>query len=128
MKIEDLIGYQLVSIDEEKVVVKKEDKQYTLRIYEDEGECCGFNEIKTSLLITNEELNRNPIITNVTVEEEHEESWDHEGERCKITFFGELKALADIESYSGSGSGYYYGASVSLVCDALELNECLTSW
>lgn len=125
MRIAELIGYQLVSIDDEKIVVKKDGNTYTLHIVEDEGGCCGFNEIETSLFISNEELNRNPIITNISMEVSDDED---ESEKCKVTFFGEAKELARVNTLSSSGSGWSYGATVSLVCDALELDETLSSW
>ncbi len=125
MRIAELKGYQLVSIDEEKIVVKKGDNSYILHIVEDEGDCCGFNEIQTDLFICNEELKRNPIITDIEMVAEDRGG---DGENCKVTFFGEYKPMAELNTYSSSGSGWCYGAAVTLICEALELDETLSSW
>ena len=124
MRIAELKGYQLVSIDEQKIVVKKGEKSYILQIEEDEGDCCGYNDIVTELFISGEELKRNPIITDIEMLVDE----DGNGESCKVTFFGEYKPMAKLNTYSSSGSGWTYGAAVTLVCDALELNEGLSSW
>jgi hypothetical protein len=124
MRIAELKGYQLVSIDEEKIVIKKGDNSYILQIEEDEGGCCGYNDIVTELFISSEELKRNPIITDIEMLVDEES----DGERCKVTFFGEYKPMAELNTYSSSGSGWGYGAAVTLVCDALELSENLSSW
>lgn len=125
MEIQDLIGCQLLSIDNQNIVVKKGDKVHVLHIQEDEGGCCGFNDIETSLFVSSEELNRNPVITNVSV---LRDDYDCDEETCKVTFFGELKELAEVKTLSSSGSGWCYGATVSLVCNELGLNETLSSW
>ena len=70
MTIKNLIGYQLVSINSEEIVVRKDDKEYTLHIIDDYGDCCGFNDITTELLISKTELQNNPIITNVELEQD----------------------------------------------------------
>jgi hypothetical protein len=124
MTTKDLVGFQIVSIDDSKVVVRKDNKTYELLIKEYDCGCCGYNVLETKLLISDDELNKNPIITRV---ERKCHEGDHDGECCKITFFGSSKPLASIDSESNSGSGWCYGASVSLVCKALELDETLTS-
>ena len=126
MTLKDLIGYQLVSINDIKIVVRKNDSEYVLSIMDDEGDCCGFNEIETKLLISDTELNRNPIITNVEKEEKVDE--DDDSMRGKLTFFGEYKPMAAVESYSSSGSGWCYGACVNIYCKELGINEELSSW
>ena len=126
MKIKDLFGYQLVSIDNCKIVVKKGDSFYTLLIEEYSGDCCGFNELETRLLISNHELNRNPVITNVVVEQN--ENCDCDGDSAKITFFGEFRPIAELESYSSSGSGWCYGACVTIQCKELDIAEAITEW
>ena len=125
MTCKDLIGYQLVSIDDYRIVVRKDDTKYTLYIEEDYGDCCGYNEIATKLLISETELNRNPIITNVEITEE---DGDSDGMSGRIAFFGEYKPLAVLDTYSSSGSGWCYGACVWVQCDALEINETVSSW
>ena len=125
MTCKDLIGYQLVSIDDTKIVVRKDNTEYVLNIEEDCGDCCGYNEITTKLLISDTELNRNPIITNVEMTEDED---DCAGMSGKLTFFGEYKPMAVVDTYSSSGSGWCYGAYVSIHCDVLEINEILSTW
>lgn len=125
MTCKDLIGYQLVSIDDEKIVVRKNGTEYILHIREDYGDCCGYNEITTKLLISETELHRNPIITNVEVTEDLGE---YDGASGKIAFFGEYKPMAEVETYSSSGSGWQYGACVWIECEALEISETVSSW
>lgn len=125
MTCKDLIGYQLVSIDDSRIVVRKDNTEYILNIEEDYGDCCGYNEIATKLLISDTELNRNPIITNV---EMTEGEGDYGGMSGKLTFFGEYKPMAVVDTYSSSGSGWCYGACVSIHCDVLGINDELSSW
>lgn len=124
MNCEDLIGYQLISIDDSQITVKKNDGEYRISIDEDYGDCCGFNEITTQLFISEDELNRNPIITNVKIEDMS----SGEEDRAVITFFGEYKPMATIDAMSSSGSGWAYGACVSIVCDELDINEIISQW
>lgn len=125
MTCKDLIGYQLVSIDDEHIVVRKDNATYVLDILEDGGDCCGFNEITAKLLVSEMELNRNPVITNVEMTEEEAE-WD--GMNGKLTFFGEYKPIAVVDTLSSSGSGWCYGACVSISCKVLGINETLSNW
>lgn len=125
MTCKDLIGYRLVSIDDNKIVVRKGITKYVLNIKEDSGDCCGYNEITTKLLISEKELKRNPIITNVEMTEENS---DYDGMSGRIAFFGEYKPMAVVDAYSSSGSGWCYGACVWVQCDALEINEEVSSW
>lgn len=124
MEIKDLIGFQLVAINDSEIKLKKDDKTFTLSIVEDEGDCCGQNDIETNLFVSDEELDRNPVITNIIVDR-HEDEW---GETCKAVFFGEEKHIAELETYSSSGSGWCYGACVAIECKALELNKVLSQW
>lgn len=121
MELKDLIGYELESIDDDKIIVSKDDKKYTLKIEQDEGDCCGYNSLETELLIDKDDK---PIITNVI---ENEESI-YDRNTKKITFYGTNKELATLDSLSSSGSGWWYGACVSIVCKELNINETITSW
>lgn len=123
MELKDLIGYQLVSIDDTKIVVCKGNSTYELLIEDDYGDCCGYNDFSTKLLISETELERNPIITNVVIEED-----DDDGMSAKVTFFGECKPVAELSSFSFSGSGWCYGACVTIVCKELDMNEIITQW
>ena len=57
-----------------------------------------------------------------------EEEDDEDGMSGKLTFFGEYKPMAVVDTYSSSSSGWCYGACVSIHCDVLEINETLSSW
>lgn len=123
-----LIGMQLVKWDDDKKIltVKKEDQLLDLVFDDsDEGDCCGYNEFFANLLVSDDDLSLNPVITNVEVLHNSDaDDW----QESKITFFGEAKKLLCIESESGSGSGWCYGACVTVKCDALGLSELVTSW
>lgn len=128
MICKDLVGYHLVDIDDTHIIVKKGDTEYVLRIMEDYGDCCGYNEITTKLFVSETELGLNPIITNVEIDKSETERGWTDGESCKLTFFGGYKPLAVVDTYSSSGSGWCYGACVSICCEVLGLNEELSSW
>lgn len=124
-----LIGMQLVGWDDEQktLTVKKDDEIFKLVFDDtDEGDCCGYNTFFAELIATSDEIARNPIITNVL--NEHHENSGWESETLKITFFGESKKLLCINSESGSGSGWCYGAIVTVKCEALGIDDCVTSW
>lgn len=126
MTCKDLIGYQLVSIDNTEIVVQKGDEIHTLHIVENYGDCCGFNEVSTELFIDDTDTKRNPVITNVEID-----SGEHPYASCdsvKITFFGEYKPIARLNSLSSSGSGWCYGACVTIVCDSLDIDEQISRW
>ena len=46
----------------------------------------------------------------------------------KLTFFGEHKAIAEVNSLSSSGSGWCYGACVTLRCRETGEEHMLTSY
>ena len=124
MKLKDLIGYRLEKINDEEIIISKNDKLYVLKIQQDEGGCCGYNELETTLLISD---NNKPIITNVGYEDISDyEHW--EDNTIKITFFGENKEIATIKSKSSSGSGRCYGACVTVKCKELSMNEVISQW
>ena len=125
MTIKDLIGFQMVSITEEKIVVRKDGVEHVLDIVEYEGDCCGFNTIERLLMIDAEELSRNPVITDIV---RRDPDYGGEGDACEITFFGESKPLAALNTYSRRGSGWQYGATVRIVCKPIGLDETLSSW
>lgn len=121
MKLKDLIGYRLINIDEKGITIENENKQYFIEIEEDEGDCCGYNCIETKLLISEKD---NPIIT--SVEEIIDENND--GSSKRITFYGTNKKIATLNSLSSSGSGWTYGACVTIKCNELNIKEILTSY
>lgn len=123
--VTDLVGYQLVSIDDKRIVVKKNDRTYELDIVNEQMGCCGYNRINTRLLISDDELARNPVITNV---ESGTALVGGYAQSCLVTFFGEAKPLAELSTYSSSGSGWCYGACVTVRCKRLRLEETLSQW
>ena len=124
--LEGLIGAQLVELNGRGFVVRKDGDLVRFSFVEDEGECCGFNSIKTELFVSKGELRRNPVITNVQEDRPYNEL--HDSNDLVITFFGEKKQIAKIGSMSSSLSGWEYGASVSLRCLKTEEEEVLTHW
>lgn len=121
--LENLIGAQILTINDDSVEVKLGGKVFNLEIISDDGDCCGYADFKTNLLYSENDC-RNPIITNVTLDVRE----DSDGDSSVITFYGESKPLATIESEAGSGSGWSYGAFVALRCKALDIDEDLASW
>lgn len=122
--LENLIGAQILKIDETSIEVKLREETYTLEIVSNDGDCCGYADFTTNLLYSEEDM-RNPIITNVELKNKE---GGYDGDSSVITFYGENKELATIESEAGSGSGWNYGACVTLKCKALEIEEDLASW
>lgn len=122
MEIIDLVGYQLVDLDKNKIIVQKGERRFSIYIMTDEGDCCGYNIIKANLYIG--DIERNPIITDIYKDNEDTGYSD----KCCITFFGEEKVLAKLDTESSSGSGWCYGAAVALDCKDLEINEILSEW
>lgn len=124
MKLKDLVGYQLVSIDDAKIIVKKGNRKYEIVIMDDPGGCCGYNDIKTELYFDKEDSKRNPVIIDV------DEKFDggNFDTSCSITFIGEYGNLGKIDSLSSSGSGWCYGATVTLISDKLGIKEIISSW
>ena len=125
MTLKNLVGFQLVSINDSEIVVKKNGVTHRLTFNRNEGDCCGFTELETKLLISEEDSNRNPVITDVYINE-REDNWG--GQVVRVTFFGEYLPIANVYSVAGSGSGWCYGAAVSISCDSLKLSEELASW
>lgn len=123
MNLEELIGYKLVSIDDKEIIVKKDEKEYSIKFETDNGDCCGYNELETELLIE-ENSNDNPVITNIRMID----NLDSDGDSVEIIFYGKNKELAKINSLSSSGSGWQYGACVTVKCKELNINENITSW
>lgn len=125
MKLKDLIGYKLEKINNEHIIVSKDDKLYILQIVRDEGDCCGYNDLETKLLI--DEHNK-PVITDIDYTKTKDADGWGECDSVKITFFGGNKQIAEISSLSSSGSGWSYGACVTIKCKELNIDETITQW
>lgn len=122
--LEKLIGAQVVDISEDTIKVKLNGEIYDLKLYTDQGGCCGYADFTTKLLY-DKYSERNPIITNIEVES-LEDEWFCD--KVKITFYGEYKPLVEIDAEAGSGSGWTYGACVELYCKELDINKRIASW
>lgn len=123
-----LIGMQLVSWEDatKTLIVQKGEERFKLVFDDsDEGDCCGYNEFFVELTASDDELKRNPVITNVSAERSGE---DEDCDSLEITFLGESKKIMTISSVSGSGSGWCYGAIVTVKCEALAIDETVTGW
>jgi hypothetical protein len=123
MRLKNLVGFQLISLDNEQMVVQKDSKVYSLNFMCDEGDCCGYSNIFNTLFIDTNDIKENPIITNIEYS-----STNDDYDTIKITLFGGMKKLAQIEAEAGSGSGWCYGATVTVECQPLEMSETLVSW
>ena len=121
----ELVGAQLLSFGSGGFTVRMPDMEVrSFRYVQDEGDCCGFNSLDTTLLINRDELRNNPVITAV-----HQVREDGgEADSLMVTFFGLDRKLAEINSFSSSGSGWCYGATVSLECMETSDNLVLTSY
>lgn len=125
--IENLIGYRLIAIDNNGFKVEKNGKVRNFEFDEDYGACCGYNEVTANLLVSEEELANNPIITEVNYCNPIMKPWE-DGDRITITFMGESKPIAEINSKSSSGSGWNYGAHAWVTCKETNETETLTEW
>jgi hypothetical protein len=121
--LENLVGAQILTVKDDSIEVKLDGKIFTLEIISDGGGCCGYADFTTNLHYSENDI-RNPIITNVSLENKE----DNYSDASIVTFYGESKPLATIESEAGSGSGWNYGAFVSIRCNALDIDEDLASW
>jgi len=122
--IDILVGARLKELYESYMVVEKGGKILKLDFITDNGDCCGYAEVKATLLT--EIDSEAPVITNVLVDEV-----DDDGLDCyvsvKIVLFGVSKALATILAVAGSGSGWQYGACVMCECRP-NISEVLVEW
>lgn len=120
---DDLIGGQITTMTNEGFSVRFANGQVRNFVFvEDKGDCCGYNELQTELFYSKDSKD-NPAIVKVEYEGD-----DNDGDSLTITFFGAYAPLAEINSCSYSGSGYRYGAAMSVICKETKEEEILTSW
>ena len=119
-KLKVLIGAQILKINEDSITVKLNNNTYTLTLDTYDGDCCGYANFELNMLYS-ENDERNPIVTNI----EYENRDYHDGDAFVITFYGENKEFATIEGIASSGSGWMYGANVSIRCAELGIEDVL---
>ena len=122
--INELIGWQIVSMDKQGFVITKDGEKRTFKFDEDEGDCCGFNNFDAKL-VYEEGSADNPVITAINFDEDES---DYDENHVIITFFGGHKLLAKIDSLSSSGSGWCYGACVTCRCVETNEEETISCW
>lgn len=121
----ELVGARLLAFSENGFTVGGSGGHTKSFVFdEDQGDCCGYAEMDTKLLVELGTKNA-PVITRV---EKSVEDSDYDSEVCKVTFFGESKILASINAECGSGSGWHYGACVTVRCVETKEEEILSSW
>lgn len=120
---EGMIGSRLINITDECMIFEKDGADFVAYFDTCDGDCCGYADIKNTLLFDNSS-EINPIITKI----EKDDTGSSYHDACKITLFGMDKAIATIEAEAGSGSGYCYGACVTVECKGLDLHEDICSW
>lgn len=122
MNLKDLIGFTFVEMKNDIIIVEKNGKFYELDICTDDGDCCGYADFTTTFFIEGKEK---PGIIDVKLEDDDPDS---EEDRVKVTFFGLHKKIAEINAWASSGSGWCYGACVTITCKALDLEEVIAEW
>lgn len=126
LNLNSLIGAQLIFFNNIGFVVRMPTGEIRSFAYvEYGGDCCGYNELETSLFFDEGDLAiHNPVIVNVTCEERGMST----GHQVTVTFYGANRKIAMIDSYSGSGSGWCYGANVTLQCIETGEETILSEW
>lgn len=115
-----LIGANLIHIDDDIIIVSKDGKEYHFDIKADGGDCRGYSDVETILYISEDEMQRKPIIKNADIDNDDSNGCE---EVIKITLFGENKLLAEIIACAGSGSGECCGTYVSVCCRETKIKE-----
>lgn len=133
--LQRIIGSQLIGETSSGLLFKKDDKVFELEIDTYNGDCCGYAEFNKTLFISDSEPYRNPVITKVDYSnsatdyrDPRDSDWDIGCETCEVTLFGENAEIAKISAIAGSGSGWKYGACVSVECPILGIREIIAGW
>ena len=120
--LRSLVGMTLLNLNEYGFTVENKDGEQLHFVFdEDEGGCCGFNKIKTTLSISKKNP---PAITKV----QYQDVTEGEEDAVIITFFGLDREIAEISAMSSSGSGWAYGASVAVKCRKINFTEVITQY
>lgn len=127
---DNLIGCQIIDINEDSITVRKregiyesisKEDIYNISFHKCDGDCCGYAEITKELFFEPNNEN-NSVITNWTSSEEENSC----SQVVTLTLFGLKKPLVKYEFECGSGSGWCYGATIQINCQ--DVNETLCSW
>ena len=124
MDFKDLIGAKLIAVFDNGFSIQKDNKAYNFTFEDYEGDCCGYNNIETVLLMSDDNQDLNPIITDIKYHKEE----TGESEVAEIVFFGIDKEIYKVNCLSSSSSGWCYGACVRLTCKQLKFDKVITSW
>ena len=117
-----LVGMTLLDLNTDGFTVQDKDGERLHFVFdEDEGDCCGFNEIKTTLSMTKANP---PVITKV----QYQDVTAGDEDAVIITFFGLDTEVAEIFAMSSSGSGWAYGATVAVKCREINFTEVITQY
>jgi hypothetical protein len=124
----NLLGMRLEELTEDYMVVSDSKGKYKLEFIKYDGDCCGYSNIATKLYI-DKSKKENPVITKV-----ESNRLSDDGDWLDVTLFGHYKPFAEAEKLavinfeSSSGSGWAYGATITVRCKALNIEEDVTSW
>ena len=125
--LKDIIGAQLSAVTTHSFTVKTSaGKILEFQFEEDEGGCCGYNNLSTTLYFDSDDITNNPVITNFSYETS--QSALHPGQSAIITLFGLNRTIAKFDSFSCSDSGYWYGATVTLECQRTNKFSIVSEW
>lgn len=117
-----LVGMKLIDLNRTGFTVEDTDgERFRFVFDEDEGDCCGYNEIKTTLSVSTKNP---PVITKV----QYQDVTAGDEDAIVITFFGLDREIARIFSMSSSGSGWAYGATVAVKCREINFTEVITQY
>ena len=120
--LSSLVGMKLIDLNADGFTVEDKDGERLHFVFdEDEGDCCGFNEIQTTLSISKKNP---PVITKV----QYQDVTEGDEDAIVITFFGLDREIAEIFSMSSSGSGWAYGATVAVKCREINFTEVITQY
>lgn len=114
-----LVGMTLLDLNTHGFIVEDKDGERFHFVFEED--CCGFNEIKTTLSMSRKNP---PVITKV----QYQDVSAGDEDAIVITFFGLDREIAKIFSKSSSGSGWAYGASVAVKCRKINFTEVITQY
>jgi hypothetical protein len=118
--LRSLVVMKLIDLNADGFTVEDKDGERFHFVF-DEGGCCGYNEIKTTLSVSTKNP---PVITKV----QYQDVTAGDEDAIVITFFGLDREIAKIFSMSSSDSGWAYGATVAVKCREINFTEVITQY